>query len=100
MRLGGSGTAGYAGDSCEGSVGVYGGATINTYLLCNLMHDADLESLDLVQLNVGNSHDFLTTRVSYKLNLRGPVKIFRVRVRPHWLPSIMLARVFSMANAI
>jgi acyl transferase domain-containing protein len=64
--------AGYAGDSCEGSVGVYGGATINTYLLCNLARALDLESLDLVQLNVGNSHDFLTTRVSYKLNLRGP----------------------------
>jgi acyl transferase domain-containing protein/acyl carrier protein len=64
--------AGYAGEFCEGSVGVYGGATINTYLLCNLMHAPELESLDLVQLNVGNSHDFLTTRVSYKLNLRGP----------------------------
>ncbi len=64
--------AGYAGEQCEASVGVYGGATINTYLLCNLMQDADVESIDLVQLNVGNSHDFLTTRVSYKLNLRGP----------------------------
>ena len=64
--------AGYAGESCEGSVGVYGGATINTYLLCNLMQAAAMESLDLVQLNVGSSHDFLTTRVSYKLNLRGP----------------------------
>jgi phthiocerol/phenolphthiocerol synthesis type-I polyketide synthase E len=63
--------AGYAAE-CEGSVGVYGGATINTYLLCNLMQAPELESVDLVQLNVGNSHDFLTTRVSYKLNLKGP----------------------------
>lgn len=64
--------AGYAGERCENSVGVYGGATINTYLLCNLMQSPELESVDLVQLNVGNSHDFLTTRVSYKLNLKGP----------------------------
>jgi phthiocerol/phenolphthiocerol synthesis type-I polyketide synthase E len=64
--------AGYAGGFGERSIGVYGGATINTYLLCNLMKAPELESVDLVQLNVGNSHDFLTTRVSYKLNLRGP----------------------------
>jgi acyl transferase domain-containing protein len=64
--------AGYGGESCEGSVGVYGGATINTYLLCNLAQAPELESVDLIQLNVGNSHDFLTTRVSYKLNLKGP----------------------------
>jgi acyl transferase domain-containing protein/acyl carrier protein len=64
--------AGYGGESCEGSVGVYGGATINTYLLCNLAQAPELQSVDLVQLNVGNSHDFLTTRVSYKLNLKGP----------------------------
>lgn len=64
--------AGYGGESCEGSVGVYGGATINTYLLCNLAQAPELESADLVQLNVGNSNDFLTTRVSYKLNLKGP----------------------------
>lgn len=64
--------AGYAADSYSGTVGVYAGATMNTYLLCNLMQNPVHESLDLVQMNVANSHDFLTTRVSYKLNLRGP----------------------------
>jgi len=64
--------AGYVGDSGGGKVGVFGGATINTYLLCNLMRAPEVESLDLLQLNLGNSHDFLTTRVSYKLNLKGP----------------------------
>lgn len=64
--------AGYVGDCYDGAVGVYGGATINTYLLCNLLQSPEAESVDLVQLNLGNSHDFLTTRVSYKLNLTGP----------------------------
>ena len=65
--------AGYCGETYEGSVGVFGGATINTYLLCNLLSNpAIVDSLDLTQINIANGADFLTTRVSYKLNLKGP----------------------------
>jgi phthiocerol/phenolphthiocerol synthesis type-I polyketide synthase E len=65
--------AGYCGESYPDAIGVYGGAGMNTYLLCNLVHaPGTLRSLELLQVNVGNSPDFLTTRVSYKLNLRGP----------------------------
>jgi acyl transferase domain-containing protein len=65
--------AGYCGENYNGAIGVYAGAAMNTYLLYNLIRAPHaLHSLELLQLNVGNSPDFLTTRVSYKLNLRGP----------------------------
>jgi acyl transferase domain-containing protein len=65
--------AGYDSESLQGSVGVFAGATINTYLLVNLVSNPDLiNGLDLVQINVTNGADFLTTRISYKLDLKGP----------------------------
>src|SRR6185503_539765 len=65
--------AGYDSETFRGSVGVFAGATINTYLLVNLVSNPDLiNALDLVQINVTNGADFLTTRISYKLNLKGP----------------------------
>jgi acyl transferase domain-containing protein/acyl carrier protein len=65
--------AGYTAEADAGAVGVYAGATINTYLLNNLVtNDAVINSLDPVQINIANGGDFLTTRVSYKLNLTGP----------------------------
>src|SRR5205085_4399990 len=49
------------------------GATINTYLLMNMLRNPQaLASLEDVQINIGNGSDFLATRISYKLNLRGP----------------------------
>ncbi|WP_164014714.1 type I polyketide synthase [Pyxidicoccus trucidator] len=68
--------AGYAPGSSgdfKGAIGVFGGAPTNTYLLHNLVPNADqLSMLDQVQIDVANGGDFLTTRVAYKLNLRGP----------------------------
>jgi phthiocerol/phenolphthiocerol synthesis type-I polyketide synthase E len=65
--------AGYDPSRYEGSIGVFAGATINTYLLLNLASNPELiRSLDDVQINVANGGDFLTTRISYKLNLKGP----------------------------
>jgi phthiocerol/phenolphthiocerol synthesis type-I polyketide synthase E len=65
--------AGYAPRRFRGSAGVFAGATINSYLLQNIASHPDLmSSVDPVQLNISNGLDFLTTRISYKLNLRGP----------------------------
>src|SRR4030095_16351808 len=65
--------AGYGAANYPGSIAVYGGATINTYLIYNLLPNSELvNSLEPVQLNIGNGGAFLTTRVSYKLNLKGP----------------------------
>ncbi|MEW6496758.1 MAG: condensation domain-containing protein, partial [Cyanobacteriota bacterium] len=54
--------------------GVYAGAGLNTYtyLLSNLIPNGLGQSLDSLEVLIGNDKDFLTTRVSYKLNLSGP----------------------------
>ncbi len=55
-----------------GQVSVFAGCALNTYLLTHLMSFPDLlQKIDLVQLNVASSPDFLATRISYKLGLRG-----------------------------
>jgi len=66
-------SAGYDGERYEGLIGVYGGAGMNTYLTSNLSSNpALIESVGEGQLRMGNRIDNLATRVSYKLNLRGP----------------------------
>lgn len=57
----------------RGAIGVFAGATINTYLLTNIATDPTLfDELDPVQINLASAGDFLATRISYKLNLTGP----------------------------
>ena len=65
--------AGYAPNEMQGSVGVFGGVTYNTYYLHALHRRTDLIELvgsDLVMF--GNEKDYVTTRVAYKLGLKGP----------------------------
>lgn len=65
--------AGYDPERYAGAIGVYAGSSINTYLAHNIR--ANPAAMDLVggyQLFLGNDKDFLPTRVSYKLNLKGP----------------------------
>ncbi|MCL1463267.1 type I polyketide synthase [Argonema galeatum] len=66
--------AGYNSETYEGSIGVYAGAgSFNTYFLNNLYPNRQLrESVGDFQLAIANEKDFLSTRVSYKLNLKGP----------------------------
>jgi len=46
---------------------------INTYLLRNLISVPDfINSADMYQIAISNDKDFAPTRVSYKLNLKGP----------------------------
>ncbi|HEC84909.1 MAG TPA: amino acid adenylation domain-containing protein, partial [Thioploca sp.] len=57
----------------EYTIGVYAGAGINTYLLNNLYpQQKSSNSVENYQMMIGNGNDFLPTRVSYKLNLKGP----------------------------
>ncbi|HLL81410.1 MAG TPA: type I polyketide synthase, partial [Longimicrobium sp.] len=59
--------AGYDPAKYPDLVGVYAGADVNTYAIGNiLLWTHDLQSL------IGNDKDYLSTRVSFKLNLRGP----------------------------
>jgi acyl transferase domain-containing protein len=62
--------AGYALPDSEKVIGVYAGVGMNFYLLDHLYPHR--ETLDGFTLMIGNDKDFLPTRVSYKLNLRGP----------------------------
>ena len=64
--------AGYDSQRYQGLVGVFAGAGRNTYL-ANVRANPDLNgSVGVLQTTIANGTDFLATRVSYKLNLRGP----------------------------
>src|SRR5207247_11200840 len=57
----------------EGRIGVFGGTSLSTYLLLNILPGLDAgDSRHFVQTLLSSDKDYLTTRVSYKLNLRGP----------------------------
>jgi acyl transferase domain-containing protein/acyl carrier protein len=65
--------AGYDFQARDARVGVYGGSATSTWLLAHILSRPDLlESPGGLQLRLTNGHDFLTTQVSYQLNLRGP----------------------------
>ncbi|MCZ1264767.1 SDR family NAD(P)-dependent oxidoreductase [Paenibacillus tundrae] len=65
--------AGYSPMDMKMSVGVFGSCAYNTYLLsCQKENPELLESYNYPEMMVGNDNGYLTTRVSYKLNLTGP----------------------------
>jgi phthiocerol/phenolphthiocerol synthesis type-I polyketide synthase E len=64
--------AGYDPRSYGGLIGVYTGTGLNTYLLHLLNDQEKRETLDSLQLALANDKDYLATRISYKLNLKGP----------------------------
>jgi amino acid adenylation domain-containing protein len=64
--------AGYDPYSYRGAIGVFAGASLNSYI-ANLLADPGVaSSLTGVQLLLAGDKDHLPTRVSYKLDLRGP----------------------------
>ena len=65
--------AGYDAERIEGPVGVFAGGSTNSYFLHYLFSPREmLNSSEGPQLFLGNDKDFLATRISYKLGLRGP----------------------------
>lgn len=66
--------AGHPPGTIDGSIGVFGGCGMGNYYTYNLLSNPALvESVGLFLLrHTGNDKDFLTTRVSYCLDLRGP----------------------------
>ncbi len=67
-------SAGYPPETFPGSIGVYAGCGMNAYMMFNLVSNRGLmKDVGLFLLrHTGNDKDFLTTRLSYELNLRGP----------------------------
>ncbi|MEG4005579.1 SDR family oxidoreductase [Microcoleus sp. Pol11C1] len=65
--------AGYDSEIEQRPIGVYAGTGISTYLLYNLHPNRELmDSMSFLQTLVGVDKDYVPTRVSYKLNLKGP----------------------------
>ncbi|MEV8371262.1 aminotransferase class III-fold pyridoxal phosphate-dependent enzyme [Kribbella sp. NPDC056861] len=65
-------TIGYSGAADEQSVGVFAGASMNTYLTNVVARACDPLSFDGTEMMIANDKDYLTTRISYKLGLTGP----------------------------
>ncbi|HSD84623.1 MAG TPA: type I polyketide synthase, partial [Anaerolineae bacterium] len=65
--------AGYNPEGYDGLIGVYAGASLNTYLYHNLQAERGLiEAGGGYHVMVASDKDFLATKASYKLNLKGP----------------------------
>ncbi|WP_293081672.1 type I polyketide synthase [Moorena sp. SIO3H5] len=76
--------AGYNPLTYSGSIGLYAGSQLNTYFIHNLLPNRgnfdsqdDLrvltpDSIGGLQMILASDKDYLTTRISYKLNLTGP----------------------------
>lgn len=65
--------AGYIPDDFKGRVGIYAGASPSAYLQKHIMPQRHLLPIvsDL-RINLLNNPEFLTTRIAYTLNLKGP----------------------------
>ena len=90
------------------SVGVFAASSINTYLLHHLTPRVDSRRFILsdgnLQQFLGSAADFLATRVSYKLNLKGPSVTLQTAcsgalVAVHLARQSLLAGECSMALA-
>lgn len=70
--------AGYVPNKFNGLIGVYASVAWNTYLLSNLCTRPELFKGSMAfNIFSSNDKDFLPTRLSYKLNLRGPSMIIQ-----------------------
>ena len=71
--------SGYDPATYDGSIGVFASSTASGYLMDNLMSHRDVKKLvgegitvEMFNLVLLNDKDYLATRVSHELNLRGP----------------------------
>ena len=65
--------AGYDPEATQQMIGLFAGSSTNAYLYSNILSNRDLVKLaGMLQIMLGNDKDHLATRVSYKLNLKGP----------------------------
>ncbi|MEG4573875.1 SDR family oxidoreductase [Microcoleus sp. N3A4] len=64
--------AGYDSEREERPIGVYAGVGRSTYLLYNLLPNNLDKTLGYFQILLASDKDYVPTRVSYKLNLKGP----------------------------
>lgn len=66
-------SAGYNPFTFDGRIGVFSSESLNSYFIQNLYTNRELlEAVGGNQMILGNDRDFLATRLSFLLNLRGP----------------------------
>ncbi|MDX1440249.1 MAG: polyketide synthase, partial [Rubricoccaceae bacterium] len=66
--------AGYDPGRTDAAIGIFAGCGMNAYMMYNLLSNPGLmaSSGEFLIRHTGNDKDFLTTRVSYELDLKGP----------------------------
>ena len=64
--------AGYDPETYKGLIGVYGGVDISLYVFNIYSNPEVMQTVGMYTITLHNDKDSLTTRVSYKLNLKGP----------------------------
>lgn len=64
--------AGYEGEAYAGAIGVYAGSDLNSYLFRLASTPNLIDEVGIFQMEVANDKDYLASRTSYKLGLRGP----------------------------
>jgi non-ribosomal peptide synthase protein (TIGR01720 family) len=64
--------AGYNSETSNGSIGVFAGSSLSSYLLNIYLNPNIRNSVDQHKIAIAGDKDYLTTRTSYKLNLTGP----------------------------
>ncbi|MFH8516592.1 beta-ketoacyl synthase N-terminal-like domain-containing protein [Streptomyces gelaticus] len=65
-------TVGYSSGADDQAIGVFAGASMNTYLTNAVARSCDPLGYEGTELMIANDKDYLTTRISYKLGLKGP----------------------------
>jgi acyl transferase domain-containing protein/acyl carrier protein len=65
-------SAGYDPETYPGLIGVFGGSDMSSYIYQLYSHMDPLAAGSSPMALIGNDKDYLTTQVSYKLNLKGP----------------------------
>src|SRR5215213_9844606 len=64
--------AGYGSEKRPSAIGVFAGASPSAYRWNLLSNSELLEDVGFFQIALGNDRDYISTRVSYELNLKGP----------------------------
>ncbi|MEL3970719.1 beta-ketoacyl synthase N-terminal-like domain-containing protein [Rossellomorea oryzaecorticis] len=65
--------SGYAPSKYTGRIGLFGSTSMSSYLINNILPNEEVNADGVnYPVLIGNDKDFLSTRISYKLNLKGP----------------------------
>jgi len=93
--------AGHVPESFDGPIGIFGGCGMQAYFARHLLPNHALMASvgTFLVRHTGNDKDFLTTRVSYQLNLRGPASACRRRAPRRSSQSTSRPRACSAASA-